>query len=141
MKKDKHIDIYPNETWCFNLVVCNDSITLEDINKEYCGEYNDEGYEKDFEYDVNNTYAITTVLYTKKEHKPVYFCWYTHNIKPMGDDTEEDDLISTISHESYHLTFDLIKDKGDNLVDDNQEAAAYLLGWIAKCIYKTVKKQ
>ena len=141
MKKDKHIDIYPNETWCFNLVVCNDSITLEDINKEYCGEYDDEGYEKNFEYDVSNTDAITTVLYTRKDHQPVYFCWYTHNMKLIPNDSEDECLINTISHESYHIIFDLIADKGDKLVDDNQEAAAYLLGWVAECIYKTVKKQ
>lgn len=140
MKKDKHIDTYINETWYFNLVVCNESTTLEDINKDYCGEYDDNG-EKDFKYDTSNTDAITTVLYTRKEHQPVYFCWYTHSMKLISGDNEDECLINTISHESYHLTFDLIADKGDKLVDDNQEAAAYLLGWIAKCIYKTIKKQ
>lgn len=42
--------------------------------------------------------------------------------------------VGHISHEAYHVASDIFRDIGAEHDIDNQEPAAYLIGWCAKCI-------
>lgn len=49
------------------------------------------------------------------------------------------DLINTCAHEANHVTMNLLSEVGITYSDDSEEAFAYLTGYIAECIYKTVR--
>lgn len=48
------------------------------------------------------------------------------------------DYVSDICHEAEHVKQSIFEDIGLPTTVDSQEADAYLVGWAAKCIYKTV---
>lgn len=48
------------------------------------------------------------------------------------------DYISDICHEAEHVKQSIFEDIGLPTTADSQEADAYLVGWAAKCIYKTI---
>lgn len=48
------------------------------------------------------------------------------------------DCVSDICHEAEHVKQSIFEDIGLPTTVDSQEADAYLVGWAAKCIYKTV---
>ena len=50
-------------------------------------------------------------------------------------------LVNTCAHEALHAAQDILCDRGIKLCDDTHEAYAYLVGWIAMCIYKTATKK
>lgn len=50
-------------------------------------------------------------------------------------------LVNTCAHEALHAAQDILYDRGMKLCDDTHEAYAYLVGWIAMCIYKTATKK
>lgn len=48
------------------------------------------------------------------------------------------DYVSDICHEAEHVKQSIFEDIGLPTTVDSQEADAYLVGWAAKCIYKTI---
>jgi hypothetical protein len=54
--------------------------------------------------------------------------------------TDEPFAISTIAHESLHVTSFIMKRVGMHPDVDNDEAQAYLLSWIVEQVYKEFKR-
>lgn len=50
-------------------------------------------------------------------------------------------LVNTCAHEALHAAQDILSDKGMRLCNDTHEPYAYMVGWIAMCIYKTATKK
>lgn len=53
---------------------------------------------------------------------------------------EDDQAINTIAHEAFHVTNETLNYCGVEFSNHGNESYAYLIGWIAQCIYKTYVK-
>lgn len=85
--------------------------------------------------DKYNTYTAYTVsgAWDKKEKKDCVII-VLNNLK---DDV---DNMNTFAHESLHAAMDILGSCGVKYSGDSAEAYAYLVGYIAECVYKTSKK-
>lgn len=48
---------------------------------------------------------------------------------------------NTITHESVHAAYEILKTAGITLSSETEEAYAYLSGWISQCVSKTYKNK
>ena len=130
--KKSIIDVYPT-FYDVDIVVANKYTTIKDINKRY---KTVEG--SDFEDD--NSIAFTDIGYDRKTDKAVIIVKYNHDSKIKGIDKKVD-LINTCAHEALHVCMKIYSKIGEKVYqDDSNELFAYLLGWVAECIYKTLTK-
>lgn len=109
--------IYPRRLW---VVKCED---LEFIKSKFCHR-NGEELEL-FEEDEDNFPVCTTFRSVQEKETGnfgVLVCIYGRM------------HIGHISHEAYHIASEIFRDIGAEHDIDNQEPAAYLIGWCARCI-------
>ena len=57
-------------------------------------------------------------------------------IDNVKSNTEE--IWSTCAHEAFHVADEILKQCDTTLTDSNKETYAYMVGWAAVCIFKTV---
>ena len=50
------------------------------------------------------------------------------------------DLVNTCSHEATHVAHDMLSECKIKLSEETEEVYAYLVGYVAECIYTTAKK-
>lgn len=139
----KKIQEYPNDTWLFTLAVANEAITYQDINKLYCSDF-DGNKEIDVKEDVDLTPggALTTFLYKRKTHEKIVLVWYggQANYSIANKIPLMEDLVNACAHEALHVAIDTVcACCNDKLDVDNQETLAYLAGWTAQNIFKTLR--
>lgn len=53
---------------------------------------------------------------------------------------DDDQAINTIAHEAFHVTNEMLNYCGVEFNAHGNESYAYLIGWVAQCIYKTYVK-
>jgi len=127
------IDVYPT-IYCVDLVVANRYATVKQINNRYCTVDN-----KDFE--DSNAIAWTSVGYDKKTNRAVVIVKYCRDNVDKAVD-KKIDFINTCAHEALHACMSIYSKIGEDVYkNDSNELFAYLVGWIAECIYKTWTKK
>ena len=132
--KKKIIDTYEC-IYPVDLVIANESVTLEDLQKLYT--YADK-LELDDEVTKGGN-ASTTPVIRKSDNKACVLVKYIDNICSKNRDKEAN-LISTISHEAGHVTLDIYEFIHQGICNCSPEPFCYLLGWATECIYKTLNK-
>lgn len=129
-KEKKTIDTYDPIIYPRKLVVTK-NVTLQDLRKRFTSRsghtlsdlYDPEGY---------------TYTYYAKDIKT------GENIVLVNMGYKQKDVseyIDDIAHEAEHVKCSIFDDIGLPNTVDSQEADAYLVGWVAKCIYKTLIKK
>lgn len=139
MKTDKKsktnksiIDVYPT-IYNVDLVVANKYTTIEQLNKVYC-DVNNEDLTDD------TSIAYTEKGYNRKTNRPVIIVRYVKSAKWVED--KKTDLVNTAAHEALHVCMYIYsKIEEDVYKNDSNELFAYLIGWVAECIYKTWTKK
>lgn len=129
-KQKKVIDIYDPVIYPRKLVVTK-NVTLQDLRKRFTfrsgdvlsDEYNPEGY--------TYTCFVTDI----KTNEYVVLVNIGYKQKDMSE------YINDIAHEAEHVKCSIFDDIGLPNTVDSQEADVYLVGWAAKCIYKTLIKK
>lgn len=53
---------------------------------------------------------------------------------------DKDEVNSTVAHEAFHVADEILKYCEISLDEGSKEAYAYMVGWAAECIFKTVAK-
>lgn len=129
--KKSRIDIYENIYPCW-LAVANESVTLEQLKEMFVFSNGDE-------LDDCITDGVATTARVKRKSDGRYMCLvkYNHPTKVKDVDILLD-KINTISHEALHVGFDTFAFIEETPDTDKQETMAYLVGWAAECIYKTL---
>jgi len=133
--KKKIIDTYEC-IYPVDLVVANEFVTLEDLQKLYT--YSDKS-ELDDRIIDKSAYATTTPVIRKSDDKPCVLVKYIDNNCPKNRDKKVN-RISTISHEAGHVTLDIYEFIDQHVCNCSSEPFCYLLGWATECIYKTLNK-
>lgn len=126
-KQKKIIDKYDPVIYPRLLYVCK-NCTLKDLRDRFTTR-NDE--EISDEWDPSSE-TFTFYALDKKTKQWVILVCMGHKRKNTAD------YVSDICHEAEHVKQSIFEDIGLPTTVDSQEADAYLVGWAAKCIYKTV---
>lgn len=127
----KKIDFYKNEIYPFVLCVCK-NVTAKDLNKIFTYSNGESFKNSDLEQNPIFTAQCTTIkdnLYALVVVK----CFKDKTL------TKNEDLMSDVLHESFHVLFHAFDRICGDLNSYNQEPAAYLQQWIGMCIYKSLK--
>lgn len=130
--KKSIIDIYPT-FYDVDIVVANKYTTIKDINKRYkTVEGND--------FEDSDSIAFTDWGYDRETEKAVIIVKYNRDSTTKGINKKVD-LVNTCAHEALHVCMRIYSKIGERVYqDDSNELFAYLLGWVAECIYKTLTK-
>lgn len=131
--KKKHIDTYSTAIYPVDIVVANESAKLEDLKKEYM--YSDEA---ELDDRILDCVASTSTCKRKSDGKYFVLIKYSGEGDKKRDEAE---LISDITHEAVHAALDIFDFIHETVSYDYQECIAYLTGYIASCVYKTVTKK
>ena len=134
MKKKSIIDIYYNEIYGIYLVVANEHVTLERLQKQYI--YCDGA---ELNKDIMSGYCTTSRCYRKSDNAAV--CLVKFN--KLSEDKSIDkklDFINTCSHEGTHVALDIYELISQNICFCSPEPFCYLQAWATERIYKTLKK-
>lgn len=132
MNKKARIDTYKT-IYPVHIVVANKYVTLKDLQKLYTY-YND----AELEETTMDPIATTSKCKRKSDGRYVMLVKFNGSNKIEGTNKRLD-LINTICHESLHCLYDIYEFIYQNVnFEDCNEHAAYLIGYIAECIYKTL---
>lgn len=135
-KKKAHIDTYET-VYSVDLVVANESVTLEQLKKLY-------GYSDSEELDDTMMNAVCTAsrCIRKVDNKPICLVKYNHPSSYLKSKRDlEVDLINTCCHEAIHVMMDIYSYIEEKIDTSMQEVFAYNVAWVAECIYKTLTKK
>lgn len=130
----KILDRYNNDILELPLIVSM-FIPLEDLNKDYCysdGSVLDEELTK-YSGSCCILQEIKTgklVIFVSINEIPGYVKKYNRHDKMCW-------IINTIAHECYHAFMDTMKIVCDEPDKDHQELAAYYMGWLVECVYRS----
>jgi hypothetical protein len=133
--KDKKsiIDTY-STIYYVDIVVANKYVTLEELKElyTYC-----DGNELDEA--ITSTECTTSKCIRKVDNKNVLLVKYNYEscIKSLDKHVE---FINTVAHEAGHCVLDIYDHMQQSVCNCSPEPFCYLLGYIAECIYKTLKK-
>lgn len=130
----KILDKYDNDILELPLVVSIYS-DLEDLQKEYSYSGGDELDDK-----LVETSGSCCVLSEKKTKKLVIFVGINHipsYVKKYNKNDRDSWIINTITHECYHAFMDSMNIIQETPCTEHQELAAYYMGWLAECVYKS----
>ena len=126
-KQKKIIDKYDPIIYPRLLYVCK-NCTLKDLRDRFTAR---NGTEISDKWDpLNETFTFYAIDKKTKDWAILVCIGYKHNSIA--------DYVSDICHEAEHVKQSIFEDIGLPTTVDSQEADAYLVGWAAKCIYKTV---
>lgn len=135
-KKKAHIDTYET-VYSVDLVVANESVTLEQLKKLY--KYSDSKELDDF---VTDGVCSTSTCIRKTDGKAMCLVKYNHPSSYLKSKRDlEVDLINTCCHEAIHVMMDIYSYIEEKIDTSMQEVFAYNVGWAAECIYKTLTKK
>lgn len=131
--KKSIIDTYTT-IYYVDIVVANKYSTLDELKQLYT--YSD-GVELDSR--VTSCECTTSTCTRISDNKNVILIKYNKDSKIKGIDKQLD-LINTVAHESGHAVLDIYDHMQQDICNCSPEPFCYLLGYIAECIYKTLKK-
>lgn len=118
-------DIYPRRLWI--------ATSWEDIKDMFVCHKND--YKPIEEYEDGNAYTYPCVM-RKKNKKYGTLILFILEGKILGSE-----IVGRIAHESLHATNFMFDELGIAYDLINDEHAAYLTDWIAKCCWKVLQKE
>ena len=133
-KKKSRIDVYPT-IYYVDIVVANKHATLEELKEDYI--FSD-GVELD--NTILDFECSTSTCIRKSDNKDCILIKYNKDSKIKGTDKKVD-LINTVSHEAGHVVLDIYSHMSQDICNCSSEPFCYLLGYVAECIYKTLKDQ
>lgn len=117
--------IYPRQLWV------SKNVTMSDVCKRFS---NRDDSELDKSWDPTEG---TFTLCVKDKQTGKYGLLVNFADWALGDKSQ---LVNYVTHEAEHVKSSIFDDIGLITNPDSQEADAYLIGWIAQCIYETVTK-
>lgn len=130
-KKQKCIIDKYSTVYCFDIyVILNPDKSVIDKQFEWREDHTSILDDKYADY---TAYTVTGA-WDKKEKKDCIIII----LNALKDDA---DNVNTFAHESLHATMDILGSCGVKYSDDSAESYAYLVGYIAECIYKTSRKK
>lgn len=129
---DTYESIYP-----VDLVVANKYVTLEELQDLFT--YVDGSELDDAVIDSTSNCTVTPVI-RKSDDKSCELVKFIGN-KCAKSTNKTENYISTISHEAGHVCLDIYEFIQQNICNCSPEPFCYLLGWVTKCIYKTLNKK
>lgn len=118
-------DIYPRRLWI--------ATSWEDVKDKFVCHKNDE---KPIEkYEDGNAYTYQCVMH-KKSKKYGTLILFVFEGEMLGSE-----IVERIAHESLHTVNSIFDEL--NIAYDlvNDEHAAYMVGWVAKCCWKVLQKE
>ena len=127
---DTYETIYP-----VHLVVANENVTLEQLKELYC--YADD---KELDDSIMNAVCTTSRCKRKDDDRNISLVKFNHPTRVKNIDIKAD-MINTYAHEATHVALDIYDFIREQISVDYQEQLAYLIAWIAECIYKTLSKK
>lgn len=132
--KKKIIDKYTQPIYVPNtLYVCR-HCTKEDLDKMF--NYTDA--EESSIYEDTDSYSGLT-CYGVKDKTTGNLCI----VILLADELDENDMkdnINIIAHESFHAAHRILQYCSINLSDETAECFAFMVGWCAECVFKTMSK-
>lgn len=131
--KKSIIDVYTT-IYYVDIVVANKYTTLDELKEQYT--FSD-GVELDDTITDNQCSASTCKRIS--DNKDCILIKYNKDSDIVGLDKTLD-LINTVCHEAGHAVLDIYAHMGQSIEYNSSEPFCYLLGYIAECIYKTLKK-
>lgn len=132
MTKKSIIDTYYCSIYDVYLVVANQYVTLEELQKLYC--FSDK---VELDNDILNAESTTSTCIRKEDEAYCILVKYNHPTKCSSRDKTLN-FINTISHEAAHAALDIYEAVHQKVCFCSPEPFCYLLGWATECIYKTL---
>lgn len=118
-------DIYPRTLWV--------ATNWEDVKDKFvCHNNDDKPIEK---YEGGNAYTYQCVMHKKSKKYGVLILF------TLAGDILGSDIIERIAHESLHAVNSVFDELGIEYDLSNDEHAAYMVGWVAKCCWKVLQKE
>lgn len=118
-----------------DIVVADDKVTLEQLNKQF--KFADGN---DLPTDILDGYATTSTVNDRVTGRNCSLIKFND----FGNKTKQEKALITadcIAHESMHSALDIFAHIGEGVdPSKSNEPLAYLVGYIAKCVYKTLNK-
>lgn len=131
--KKSIIDTYTT-IYFVDIVVANKYATLEELKKLYI--YSD-GVELDEQ--ILNSDCSTSTCKRISDNKDVVLIKY-NNASKIKSVNKTLDFINTVCHEAGHVVLDIYEHMNQHVCNCSSEPFCYLLGYVAECVYKTLKK-
>ena len=123
MLKEFKNDIYPCRLWV--------ATSWKDVKDKF-STYGD--------YDFRESEQASATTYPKMVRKSSGKC----GVLIVFNDSDKvggSEIVANISHESLHAANCIFRDIGMEYSLDNDEHAAYMVGWIARCCWKVLQKE
>lgn len=118
-----------------DIVVADDKVTLEQLNKQF--KFADGN---DLPTGILDGYATTSTVNDRVTGRNCSLIKFND----FGNKTKQEKALITadcIAHESMHSALDIFDHIGEGVdPSKSNEPLAYLVGYIAKCVYKTLNK-
>lgn len=118
-------DIYPRRLWI--------ATSWEDVKDKFVCHKND--YKLIEECEGGDAYTYQCVMH-KKSRKYGTLILFILEGKILGSD-----IVGRIAHESLHAANSVFNELGIAYDLSNDEHAAYMIGWVAKCCWKVLQKE
>lgn len=118
-------DIYPRRLWI--------ATSWEDVKDKFVCHKND--YKPIEECEGGDAYTYQCVMH-KKSRKYGTLILFILEGKILGSD-----IVGRIAHESLHAANSVFNELGIAYDLSNDEHAAYMVGWVAKCCWKVLQKE
>lgn len=131
MNNKSIIDTY-STIYDVDLVIANQHTTLEKLRRLYRYEDNSNLIE-----DTTKGLATTSTVVNKKTNRKAVLV-KINKLELPKDADKKLELVNIAAHEAMHVLSDIYSYVGAEVTFDNQEPAAYFLGWITQNIYKTM---
>lgn len=125
MLKEFNCEIYPRKLWI--------ATSWEDVKDKFvCHNNDDKPIEK---YEGGNAYTYQCVMHKKSKKYGVLILFVLEG-EILGSE-----IVERIAHESLHAVNSIFDEL--NIAYDlvNDEHAAYVVGWVAKCCWKVLQKE
>lgn len=125
MLKEFNCEIYPRKLWI--------ATRWEDVKDEFVCHNND--YKPIEKYEDGNAYTYQYVMHKKSKKYGVLILFVLEG-EILGSE-----IVERITHESLHTVNSIFDEL--NIAYDlvNDEHAAYMVGWVAKCCWKVLQKE
>lgn len=124
MLKEFKTEIYPRRLWV--------ATSWDDVKDKFVLHKNDKPIEK---YEDGCAYTYQCVMH-KKSKKYGTLILFILEGEILGSE-----MVERIAHESLHAANSVFDELGIAYDLTNDEHAAYLTGWIAKCCWKCLQKE
>lgn len=118
-------DIYPRRLWI--------ATSWEDVKDKFVCHKND--YKPIEECEGGDAYTYQCVMH-KKSRKYGTLILFILEGKILGSD-----IVGRIAHESLHAANSVFNELGIAYDLSNDEHAAYMVGWVAKCCWKVLQNE